>query len=591
VDPLDEEADFHERFTELRLRVFVGREQDYRCLADFARGDDECHCLVTGPSGCGKSALLARFVRDFRAEQPEAVVLAHFVGASPHTTSLPGMLGRLAAELKRRFGLEGAVPDDPAGKVTAFLAMLASVPEGRRLVLVLDALNQLDDGAGAETLHWLPEALPAHVKVIASCVTGPGQPPRVLTAFGERRVCSLEVGPLTAEDRRAILDAVPRLSAKALDARQKAKLLANPATESPLFLLTALEELRVYGSFEDLDARIDAFPRGGDSVAALFEQVFARLEDEFDRELAERVLALLACARRGLSDGELRALTADCPGGGEVFAVLRQLRPYLLRRAGRWDFYHTSGRRAALRHYLKRDPDAEVLHLTAEERKARQRLVAHFGTLRLEPRGVEELPWQLAQLRDWQSLWTLLADLPFLRAAWRANQYEVREYWSRLEQGSPFRMIDAYRAAVERPAAHDPGHLWDLATLLWHTGHLEEASALRGHLIERYRGSSEANYAANLGNQALILRARGDLGGAMRLHQEQEAICRRLNDPAGLARSLINQASLLAFDLQRPADGLPLAEESYRLASTHGLSALARQIEPILQRIRKQAGR
>ncbi len=42
----------------------------------------------------------------------------------------------------------------------------------------------------------------------------------------------------------------------------------------------------------------------------------------------------------------------------------------------------------------------------------------------------------------------------------------------------------------------------------------------------------------------LILQATGDLDGAMRLHQEEEAICRRLNDPAGLATSLANQAHL-----------------------------------------------
>jgi hypothetical protein len=72
----------------------------------------------------------------------------------------------------------------------------------------------------------------------------------------------------------------------------------------------------------------------------------------------------------------------------------------------------------------------------------------------------------------------------------------------------------------------------------------------------------------------------------MRLDKEHQAICRRLNDPAGLAVSLLNQASLLAGNLTCPADGLPLAEESLRLAIRRGLTALARQIEPILNRIR-----
>jgi hypothetical protein len=42
-----------------------------------------------------------------------------------------------------------------------------------------------------------------------------------------------------------------------------------------------------------------------------------------------------------------------------------------------------------------------------------------------------------------------------------------------------------------------------------------------------------------LGDQALILQSTGDLDGAMKLFKEQEAICRRLDDPDGLAISLL----------------------------------------------------
>jgi nephrocystin-3 len=50
---------------------------------------------------------------------------------------------------------------------------------------------------------------------------------------------------------------------------------------------------------------------------------------------------------------------------------------------------------------------------------------------------------------------------------------------------------------------------------------------------------------ASLGNQANILRARGDLDGAMELHKEEERICRELDKPDGLQRSLGNQAVIL----------------------------------------------
>ena len=48
-----------------------------------------------------------------------------------------------------------------------------------------------------------------------------------------------------------------------------------------------------------------------------------------------------------------------------------------------------------------------------------------------------------------------------------------------------------------------------------------------------------------LGNQALILKARGQLDQAMALHKEQERICRQLGNLDSLQISLCNQAGIL----------------------------------------------
>jgi hypothetical protein len=70
------------------------------------------------------------------------------------------------------------------------------------------------------------------------------------------------------------------------------------------------------------------------------------------------------------------------------------------------------------------------------------------------------------------------------------------------------------------------------------------------------------------------------------LHKEVEAICRGRNDPDGLACSLANQGSLLAFELSRPEEGLPLLEEAAGIATKHGLQALTQQLESTLKEIR-----
>src|SRR5262249_31190017 len=136
----------------------------------------------------------------------------HFAGASPRSTSLQATLDRLCRELyrgvlaeqkrarldailgdseedaRRRQAIEReyAIPDDPTRLAAAFGQFLKMVPHTARVVLVLDALNQLDEADGGAGLGWLPAELPPHVKVVASCASDPDTPEPVLEEFGRR---------------------------------------------------------------------------------------------------------------------------------------------------------------------------------------------------------------------------------------------------------------------------------------------------------------------------------------------------------------------------------------------------------------------
>jgi tetratricopeptide (TPR) repeat protein len=92
----------------------------------------------------------------------------------------------------------------------------------------------------------------------------------------------------------------------------------------------------------------------------------------------------------------------------------------------------------------------------------------------------------------------------------------------------------------------------------------------------------------SLGNQANILYARGQLDEAMALHKEAERICRQLGNLDSLQRSLGNQANIQA-QRNEFREAIALAEQALETAQSHGLEALAQQIQPILARIRSQA--
>jgi tetratricopeptide (TPR) repeat protein len=61
----------------------------------------------------------------------------------------------------------------------------------------------------------------------------------------------------------------------------------------------------------------------------------------------------------------------------------------------------------------------------------------------------------------------------------------------------------------------------------------------------------KAGLSRNLGNQAIILDRWGQLDKAMEYHKQEEALCRELDDKAGLSRSLSGQAGILNESGQR----------------------------------------
>jgi hypothetical protein len=233
-DELAVEMDFHQRFMESRVRVYIGRESVQRELLEYAEGDETVPCLVTGPSGSGKSAALARFATQYTESHADVLVLPHFVGASPASTNLRQVLRRLCLALQRGFQFtetrqgEGQTAEDVPAEVKQtvnelipqFRAFVSQVPAGSRVLLVIDALNQLDESDNAQAMYWLPREWPPHVKMIASCIAGSGRPEQVLEVFEHRPHRRVEIGALTGNERLEIVREVPSISAKTLDPEQ-----------------------------------------------------------------------------------------------------------------------------------------------------------------------------------------------------------------------------------------------------------------------------------------------------------------------------------------------------------------------------------
>ena len=555
-EPLDREALDHAAFCASRARVYIGRPRYFRRLDAHVDGDGP-PLVVLGERGSGKSSLLANWALRYQVRAPQAPpasllgkltrrvrrtpsagapVVMHFIGASPHSADWASMLRRLLGELGRRFGVPLDAAESDSALRAAFVTALHAAAARGKFVLLLDGLNQLDDRAGALELAWLPQELPANVRLIVTTLPG-----RSLEVLRKRGWPTLEVEPLRVAERRNLIRQYLAEYRKSLDSARTERIAGASQSANPLYLRTLLEEVRVFGIHEKLDERIGHYLAAA-TAAPLFEKVLARYEEDYEADrsgLVGAAMSLLWAARRGLSVPELRDLLGSVnePLPQAAWSSLHlAAEQSLLSRSGLIGFAHDDFRQAVRERYL---PDASSRHA------AHRRLARYFETSDFGDRRVEEEPWQLAHAEAWPDLHALLSDLPFLERAWTANPFDVKSYWAQLEAASSCRMLQAYQPALDQPAAHRP-HLWTVAKLLEQTGHTSEALGLWGHLANMYRDLRDApNLQAVLGNRALLLKARGELDKALAVHLEEQRICLELGKVGEFHVSRGNEARIL----------------------------------------------
>jgi len=351
--PTQQERSAHEAFARTRRAAYVPDALTVAGLDELVSAGNQVIC-VTAPSGTGKSALLAYWSEEYRATHPDDHVIEHYVGATAAAQDRIGLMRRLIAEIKELYGVEQELPASAEQIERDFPAWLAYARE-THLVVVIDAMNQLP--ALGQELHWLPEFIPSAVTLVISTTPGPS-----LERLRSRGYSVLEVQPLSEEQRATVIERYLADFRKRLTAEQVARIAGTPNTRSPLFLRTVLEELRIFGVYEQLDERIDYVLSASD-LDDLFHRVLERMEQDYDPELVQQTMMYVWASRTGLTESELQdLLNLDPPlegmSGGtftrlDLSAFLLALDYHLMRSAGLLNFFHAYLRRAVEARYLE----------------------------------------------------------------------------------------------------------------------------------------------------------------------------------------------------------------------------------------------
>jgi len=534
-DPLDHLAFEHETYAQSRFKIYIGRKEYFETLDKHARGESP-PLVILGESGSGKSALLSNWSIEYRRKNPDELFIMHFIGSTPEAADWMSMLRRIMGELKRRFDIPGDIPDKPDALRMAFANFLHMASAQGRVILIIDALNQLEDRDGAPDLVWLPSVIPENIRLILSTLPG-----RSLDELNKRDWHKMQIHPLDNDERIRLINEFLEMHCKKLSKKQIEKIASAEQTRNPLYLRSLLEELRVFGRYEDLNKRIEEC-LAAKTIPALFEAILKRCEEDYERDrpgLVHDSMTLIWAARRGLTETELLEILGENnnPLPQAIWAPFSlAIEQALVSHSGYIQFSHDYMRQAVRNRFIPTDKAQQETHLA---------LADYFAKFEFNNRVIDEYPWQLMEAKSWDKLHCLLSDLDFFTKAWSQNQFDLKSYWSKVEEFYSVKKKDTYLNVLSNPQNFNTDTVKFIAALLSDTGNFIEALSLFQFLTEHFRKIGDlTNLHTSMVEQGRIKSARSEWNDAMSLYKEAELICCEIGDKLGFCQSLYNQAKI-----------------------------------------------
>ncbi|XP_071959587.1 uncharacterized protein [Antedon mediterranea] len=424
---LQREKEAHVAFAEVRCRIYIGREDYFTAIDDHVAKDTDVPFVVLGRSGSGKSALIANWCTRYEEKHQNDFVFMHFIGSSAESASHLNLLRRLYEEMKQFFNFPQAVPSSDRNLVLDLPSWLKQAGNSGNVMIVLDALNQLDTGAGATgdelELKWLPKTLPNGVKMVLSTLPGTAYDAVVANEWP-----TFEIFPLQSSEKKQIITEYMTLYAKTLSEEQMNMILNANQTSNPLYLKSLMDEIRMYGEFFQLTSAIKSY-LSADSPGELFVKILERLENDFETGSFERpglvrdTTTAIWCSNKGMTEAELTEYLQVTSRIWSPFYL--SLEENVINRNGVLNFFHDHLRQAVERKYLN-TPELK--------RQCYIDLANFFNRKDIDDRYTEEVPFLFSQAGDLRRLRaTILNIVVFQRMmATEEGKFELIKAWQLL---------------------------------------------------------------------------------------------------------------------------------------------------------------
>lgn len=539
-DTIDLETQNQEYFADTRKTTYYHRpHRRYEKRIAEAIENKNTPLVITGESGSGKTSLIANWLASYKTT--DSLVIKYFVGVTSKSTSCNYMLNYLIWFLKKELNLDYDVPSDFNSLKTEFIQWLERAGKKRRIILVIDALNQLDNDPGVHTLSWLPQKMPEGITLIVSSLHGD-----IYDMITKYNWNHLNIDKLTNYEKTQFIKKYLIHYHKKISDKSIEKIAQSKATENPLFLCSLLEELRLFGDYDNLPNKIIDYLAAKD-ITELFEIILRRWETDYGivnkPNIISEIFTAIWASRKGLTVTEICDFLKD---GNDplphiiITRLLYSTEKSLMFRGDVINYSHDFIRMAVEKKYLPTEDSKNKIHLrlakyfeSSSDYLLDRKLVAnsqHHNWKDGNIRKLEELPWQLMMSKQWHDLIDYLKNPDFFTLLWNYNSYDLRLYWSQIENSCKYKKItisQAYQQIINNLDDYTLEFKFALARLFELRDNDKTAYPLYIHLKNEYQANNDCSgYASILGKIGWVLSREGKLKEAKLLYEEQEKIAR-----------------------------------------------------------------
>ena len=434
----DEEKDLNQQeiFTYVNSEGYIEREEYDKELNNYVNSDEDRILLISAKAGLGKTMLLANFAKNFNDNYNDIKLYKRFCGASDLSSQTLSLWKSILYEagITEDDDLYPNNTDELKRNMPDILNAIAS--KGPSLI-VIDAINQIPNGI--YMLKWLKK-LPNNLKMIISIKEDEEDKEfhDLLTEIKDKKELfhNFELKELEDEKIVGLIENYLNNYLKELSKEQIEIIKSSDGSKNPLYLKILLAELRVFGSFEQLQDEISEF---GENPKTAFDHVLDRLEKDEKYLPGDNIVPLifsyLAYARVGLSEDELVSLIYREEDinlerdeiKGAVNVTLRQVRPFMAIKEKRHDFFYESFKLASQEKYKKNEIEINqkladyFKDQITDETSDSSNIVfkdfsdSDFSTKILKARDYNELPYHLAEANDIEGLEEVLSSYSFIK--------------------------------------------------------------------------------------------------------------------------------------------------------------------------------